>query len=121
MFGYIEGASYLVAVMDKIPLSPEWRRALRMLSDAGEIGSTEAVLIAHGFSPEMLTSLVRTGFAIMTTAERIRITDVGARALQASRPKLSPQPRHWASDEASLVPPNEPGCTAVGDATPKNP
>lgn len=70
--------------MDKIPLSPEWRRALRMLSDAGEIGSTEAVLIAHGFSPEMLTSLVRTGFAVVTMAERIRITDVGTRVLQAS-------------------------------------
>jgi len=71
--------------MNKMPLSPEWRRALEMLSNAGDSGSTEAVLIEHGFTSEMLTSLVRIGFAMITRttnqASRIRITDVGRRAL----------------------------------------
>jgi hypothetical protein len=49
--------------MDKVPLSPQWRRALEMLAAAGESGSAEATLMARGFPAEMLKSLVCVGLA----------------------------------------------------------
>jgi hypothetical protein len=67
------------------------RRALEMLSSAHH-SLTEATMLANGFKPEVLTSLVRVGLA---TAEpdtvragkrqieivRMTITDAGRRAL----------------------------------------
>ena len=76
--------------MNKVPLSPQWRRALEMLAAAGDSGSAEAALIARGFSADMLTSLVRVGLATPTTgliprggqsAPWLRITDAGRRVL----------------------------------------
>jgi hypothetical protein len=53
--------------INKIPPSPEWRRALEILDHAGQNGSAEAVLIANGFSDEMLVSIARAGLATATT------------------------------------------------------
>jgi hypothetical protein len=58
----------MVAIpIDKIPLSPEWRRALEVLAAAGQSGGAEAALLEHGFSAEMLAGLARTGLATATT------------------------------------------------------
>jgi len=84
--------------MKKIPLSPQWRRALETLAIAGESGSAETALMARGFSAEMLKSLVRVGFAAPIThrvriagppAPSIRITDAGRRAIEGSRLMLT--------------------------------
>ena len=79
--------------INKIPLSPEWRRALEELANASERGgATEAVLLARGFTAEMVASLVLSGLA-ETSVEtlkvggrkievvRVRITDAGQFAL----------------------------------------
>jgi hypothetical protein len=77
-----------------MPLSPQWRRALEMLADAGESGSAEPALIVSGFSAEMLKSLVRVGLAtpsmdrVRTSGHRapwMRITDAGRQVLVPSR------------------------------------
>ena len=46
--------------------SAEWRRALKMLADLPE-GSTEALLLAHGFTSAMIAGLVHTELATSTT------------------------------------------------------
>ena len=79
--------------INKIPLSPEWRRALDVLANASERGgTTEAVMLARGFTAEMVASLVRSGLG-ETSVEtlkvggrrieivRMRITDAGRFAL----------------------------------------
>ena len=42
--------------------SAEWRRALKMLADLPE-GSTEALMLAHGFTTAVIAGLVDTGLA----------------------------------------------------------
>jgi hypothetical protein len=75
-----------------MPLSPQWRRALEMLADAGLSGVTDAELVAQGFSAEMMASLVLSGRTVaMVEAEgggdrpikivRMRITDAGRKEL----------------------------------------
>jgi len=72
--------------MDKIPLSAEWRRALEMLVNAGERrGMTEGVLRAHGFTPEMVESLVACGLA----SARVSILNVGDRGIKAVRLRIT--------------------------------
>jgi len=82
--------------IDNIPLSPEWRRALEMLANAGERGSAEEALIARRFSAEVLASIVRTGLATATTnttwwgnrqirAPWMRITNAGRFVLKDQR------------------------------------
>ena len=71
-------------VMARIPLSPQWRRALEMLADAEDRGVSSAALLASGFSAETLDSLVQVGLAIPTGAidelpASLRITDAGRR------------------------------------------
>jgi hypothetical protein len=68
-------------------LTDDERRALDMLSGSHH-GCTEAILRANGFSVGLLADLLRTGLAKaepeLTQAGlrvRIRITDVGKRAL----------------------------------------
>jgi hypothetical protein len=73
-------------------LKPEWRKALRLLARSPR-GATEDVLeLAHGCSRETLTTLMIAGFATVVTetlkveggtftVERLRITDVGRRAI----------------------------------------
>jgi hypothetical protein len=68
-------------------LSPQWRLALEILTDAGETGISRTALTAR-FSDEMVASLVLTGLAtsvrdgaLFTEIARLRITDKGQRAL----------------------------------------
>ena len=73
--------------------SRERRRALKKLAGTPR-GHTEQLLLAHGFSVEMLRGLVRDDLATVVTepmmdrrgvtiiVERIRITDAGRRALE---------------------------------------
>jgi hypothetical protein len=73
-------------------LKPEWRKALRLLARSPR-GATEDVLeLAHSFSRETLTTLTLAGFATVVTetlkveggtftVKRLRITDVGRRAI----------------------------------------
>jgi hypothetical protein len=67
------------------------REALRMLADSPQ-GSTESIVLAHGFAIGMLRDLVRNGLAtadrrVTPTARRLivvrwlTITDAGRRAL----------------------------------------
>jgi hypothetical protein len=74
-------------------VSHEQRRALRKLAGTPR-GLTEHLLIAHGFSVEMLSGLVQADLATVVTEpmreprgvinmiERIRITDAGRRAIK---------------------------------------
>ena len=74
-------------------VSHEQRRALKKLAGTPR-GFTEHLLIAHGFSIEMLSGLVQADLATVVTEpmkeprgvinmiERIRITDAGWRAIK---------------------------------------
>jgi len=74
-------------------VSHEQRRALKKLAGTPR-GLTEHLLIAHGFSVEMLSGLVQADLATLVTEpmreprgvinmiERIRITDAGRRAIK---------------------------------------
>jgi hypothetical protein len=76
----------------KPPLGPERRSVLGLLADA-PLGLTEAMLMAHGFTIELLASLVRDGLATVrresvnaggrrVEVTRIRITDAGRKAIE---------------------------------------
>jgi hypothetical protein len=71
------------------------RRALELL-EASLDGSTEAIMLAHGFKIELLVELVRAGLATASTERmlasgrpmeitRLRITGAGRRALAQVR------------------------------------
>ncbi len=75
----------------KTGLSADHRRALSLLAGLSH-GCTEAILLAHGFTIEMLVVLVRGGFATATPeivhagsrpieVVRVGITDAGRQAL----------------------------------------
>ena len=69
-------------VMVRPPLSPQWRRALEMLADAGDRGVPSAALLASGFSAETLDSLMQVGLAMPAGAideqlASLRITAAG--------------------------------------------
>jgi hypothetical protein len=76
-------------------LSRTHRRALKVLVKAGPRGVTEALMLAHGFTADMLAGLVLVGLAT-TQPETIqaggrtievgfmRITDAGQRALEGA-------------------------------------
>ena len=79
-------------------LSAEQRRALEMLADAGESGSTLDMLVANGFPAELLAGLVSSGLAMMQgetvkvderTSEiiRVMITDAGLSAIEDRAPE----------------------------------
>ena len=74
------------------PLSAEQRRALAMLADAGHRGYTDQFMMAHGFTFDLLASLIRAGLATATLRRvradghvievaLIRITDAGRQAV----------------------------------------
>jgi len=75
-------------------LSREQRRAMKILADAPRGVSEEVLIIAHGFSAEMLTGLVLAGLATVVTEtktvhrgltidiERVRITTEGRRTIE---------------------------------------
>jgi hypothetical protein len=73
-------------------LSAEQHRALAMLADAGQRGCTDQLMMAYGFTFDLLASLVRDGFATATLRRkrvggrvieiaRVRITDAGREAV----------------------------------------
>ena len=79
----------------KSGLSADQRRALRLLGSSSH-GCTEAILLAHGFTIEMLIILVGDGLATATPeivhagrqpieVVRVGITDAGRQALDGSR------------------------------------
>jgi hypothetical protein len=55
------------------------RRALELIAWSPD-GMTEAMLLAHGFTVEMLVELVRAG-----GVARVKITEAGRRALRGKR------------------------------------
>jgi hypothetical protein len=72
-------------------MSPCRRRALELLA-ASRGGCTEAIMLAHGFSIDMMVELVNAGLATATAERmvvggktievaRVRITEAGRRAL----------------------------------------
>jgi hypothetical protein len=75
--------------VDAPPLAND---ALELLAACSDVGCSEAILLAHGFSVAMMVRLVRTGLAT-ATSERVvaggktmevatlRITDAGRRVL----------------------------------------
>ena len=75
-------------------LSREQCRALELLAGAGPLGYTQATLLAHGFTSELLAGLVRDGLATaqsktvraggrMFEVVRFAITDAGRRSLES--------------------------------------
>jgi hypothetical protein len=73
-------------------LGPERRGALGVLADAPR-GMTEGFMLAQGFTPETIASLVRDGLAttrrepiteggLTIEVIRVKITDAGLRALE---------------------------------------
>jgi hypothetical protein len=75
-------------------LTAEQRRALAVLTSAGHNGTSQALLMAHGFSVSMIAGLVNRGLASLTRekvwagsklveAGQARITVAGSEALAA--------------------------------------
>jgi len=75
-------------------LKAEQRRALQMLAGSGPSGATEAIMLAHGFSDELLDGITRVGLVVVTTGtvragerilsvRRLRITEAGRKAIDA--------------------------------------
>jgi hypothetical protein len=64
--------------------SSERRRALALLA-ASPNGTTEAMLLAHGFSTEMIVELICTGLA-NAQAERVM---AGGRAIETTRVRIT--------------------------------
>jgi hypothetical protein len=77
-------------------IKPERRRALELLAPRWD-GCTETMMLAHGFSIEMMVELINSGLATAQTERgrraRVRITEAGRRALLrlAHRP-MGPKP-----------------------------
>jgi hypothetical protein len=68
------------------------RRALELLAVSAKQGCTEAFLLAHGFTLDLLTDMVRAGLATAQIERaraggqtRLHITDAGRRALRGKR------------------------------------
>jgi hypothetical protein len=84
-----------------MPLSPQWRRALEMLAEAGWRGATEAELLGQGFSTEMISSLVLSGRTVATVDMKagcdyatkvLRITNAGRQEIEGKeRPAIVPR------------------------------
>jgi DNA-binding PadR family transcriptional regulator len=67
-------------------------RALELLAGSARKGCTEAFLLAHGFTVELLADMVRAGLATAQIEHahaggqtRVHITDAGRQALRAKR------------------------------------
>jgi hypothetical protein len=68
------------------------RRALELLAGRAKQGCTEAFLLAHGFTIELLADMVRAGLATAQIERartggqtRVHITDAGRQALRGKR------------------------------------
>jgi hypothetical protein len=74
------------------PMTDDERRLLELLAASAD-GTTDALLVAHGFDFDLIARLVREGLATATPdrtfaagkpveVTRVRITDAGRRALE---------------------------------------
>ena len=74
-------------------LTKDARRVLELLAGSARQGCTEAFLLAHGFTVDLLADMVRVGFATAQIERvraggqpievtRVHITDAGRRALR---------------------------------------
>jgi hypothetical protein len=90
---WIFGGCYPMRVLrSRFNSSPEWHQALQLLARSPR-GAIEDVLeLGHGFSREMLATIVLAGLATVVTetlgveggtfkVERMRITDAGRKAI----------------------------------------
>ena len=77
-------------------LTKDGRRVLELLVGSARQGCTEAFLLAHGFTVDLLADMVRAGFATAQIERvraggqpievtRVHITDAGRRALKGKR------------------------------------
>ena len=77
-------------------LTKDGRRVLEVVAGSSRQGCTEAFLLAHGFTVELLVNIVRAGFATMQSERvraggqpievtRVHITDSGRRVLRGKR------------------------------------
>jgi len=77
-------------------LTTDGRRVLELLVGSARQGCTEAFLLAHGFTVDLLADMVRAGFATAQIERvraggqpievtRVHITDAGQRALKGKR------------------------------------
>ena len=77
-------------------LTTDGRRVLELLVGSARQGCTEAFLLAHGFTVDLLADMVRAGFATAQIERvraggqpievtRVHITDAGRRALKGKR------------------------------------
>jgi hypothetical protein len=75
-------------------ISAEQRRALELLSDAGEQGCTGATFLAYGLNVDILAELVGGGLAVVhrqfsqagewpIEVARVVVTDAGRRAIES--------------------------------------
>src|SRR5262245_1543798 len=97
-------AAYVPAVSPAYPskklsrplLTKDGRRVLELLVGSAQQGCTEAFLLAHGFTVDLLADMVRAGFATAQSERvraggqpidvtRVHITDAGRRALKGKR------------------------------------
>jgi hypothetical protein len=67
-------------------ISPNQRRALKMLADASTRGCAEAVLRAQGFDAAMLAELINAGL-VSRMPEKVR---AGGRAVDVARLRITP-------------------------------
>jgi hypothetical protein len=75
-------------------LSADQHRALAMLADAGQRGCTDQLMMAYGFTFDLLASLVRAGLATAT----LRRKRVGRRVIEFALLRITDAGRQTVSD-----------------------
>jgi len=73
---------------------PDRRRALELLA-ASHDGATEAIMLAHGFTVELLVELIRAGLATATTERLV----AGERAMEVARVRITEAGRQVLADK----------------------
>jgi hypothetical protein len=82
-----------------MPMGGERRRALTIIADAGPRGQPHALLLANGFSRQLLAAMVRDRQVVPATivvrsggkvvpVTHMKITDAGRKALLNSQPAI---------------------------------
>ena len=72
------------ATLDRPHPKPDRRRALELLASCPD-GCTEAIMLAHGFTTELLVRLVRDGLASVTAENMV----AGGQKLEIARVKIT--------------------------------
>jgi hypothetical protein len=75
-------------------LSAEQRRALAVLAASGQIGFTDQLMMAHGFTFDLLANLIRAGLATAT----LRRKQVGVRMIEVAKVRITDAGRQTLSD-----------------------